>query len=239
MRGCCTAYPHWVRQHNVRERYGRWRLLAIRTGWRHTARIGVSGAVCADTVPQGHPPSRCTVIHNSIHRTLAPRAALGRKGIGLGHASAVLHAKRPRHLIQAPTAGSARPRPKAVPAGTGKNAGARLPTIGGYPGTGIAGGVSATVPTCQLCSLVKWCVLSTHYGAGLGLGLIEGMVSGCCAIGSNVEGVQEVIAHGQTGGWFHQGQIHTARAQAPETADHRRCPISPAGWLGMHHARPV
>ncbi|MBS0303142.1 MAG: glycosyltransferase, partial [Proteobacteria bacterium] len=50
----------------------------------------------------------------------------------------------------------------------------------------------------ELLGRVKLCVLSTHY-EGLGLGLIEGMVSGCCGIGSDVEGVQEVLTHGETG----------------------------------------
>jgi glycosyltransferase involved in cell wall biosynthesis len=41
-------------------------------------------------------------------------------------------------------------------------------------------------------------VLATHY-EGLGLGLIEGMAAGCCGIGSDVEGVQEILTHGETG----------------------------------------
>ncbi|MBR6975579.1 MAG: glycosyltransferase, partial [Ottowia sp.] len=45
---------------------------------------------------------------------------------------------------------------------------------------------------------VKLCVLSTHY-EGLGLGLIEGMASGCCAIGSDVEGVRECFVDGESG----------------------------------------
>ena len=50
----------------------------------------------------------------------------------------------------------------------------------------------------ELLGRVKLCVLSTHY-EGLGLGLIEGMASGCCGIGTDVEGVQEVLTHGETG----------------------------------------
>ena len=45
---------------------------------------------------------------------------------------------------------------------------------------------------------MKFCVLSTHY-EGLGLGLIEGMASGCCAIGSDVEGVRECFVDGESG----------------------------------------
>lgn len=53
-------------------------------------------------------------------------------------------------------------------------------------------------PTRALLARVKLCVLSTHY-EGLCLGLIEGMASGCCGIGSDVEGVREVLTHGETG----------------------------------------
>ena len=40
---------------------------------------------------------------------------------------------------------------------------------------------------------------AVHPLQGLGLGLIEGMASGCCGIGTDVEGVQEIITHGETG----------------------------------------
>jgi glycosyltransferase involved in cell wall biosynthesis len=41
-------------------------------------------------------------------------------------------------------------------------------------------------------------VLSTHY-EGMPLALIEAMAMGCACIGTDVVGVREVIAHGQTG----------------------------------------
>lgn len=44
-------------------------------------------------------------------------------------------------------------------------------------------------------------LLSTHY-EGLSLGLIEGMVAGCCALGSDVEGVREIVNHEHTGYLF-------------------------------------
>lgn len=50
----------------------------------------------------------------------------------------------------------------------------------------------------ELMGRVKLCVLATH-SEGLGLGLIEGMVSGCCAVGSNVAGVSEILTDGKTG----------------------------------------
>jgi glycosyltransferase involved in cell wall biosynthesis len=53
----------------------------------------------------------------------------------------------------------------------------------------------------SLMGRVKFCVLSTHY-EGLSLGLIEGMVAGCCAVGSDVEGVREIVRHEHTGYLF-------------------------------------
>lgn len=190
-------------EHNVRERYGRWRLWQSLWLAQRTERIvGVSQAVEDVLVRLGHPPERCMTIHNGIE---LPRWTKGlpwsQRENAIVMPARFARQKDHRTLIE------------ALPI---------LQTLGHWPTVYFAGegkvswrreaqdlaarlGVQAQVQCLghvqdlpALLGRVKWCVLSTHY-EGLGLGLLEGMASGCCGVGSDVEGVREIITHGQTG----------------------------------------
>lgn len=215
--GLLAKVPHLIQvEHNTRERYGRWRLwqslwLARRTDWI----IGVSNAVRDAVVELGHPPERCTLIHNGID---LPRWSKGLPWsvredaivMPARFARQKDHATLIRALALLKTQGHT---PKLYLAGEGKaswraeaeqlaqrlQVGDQVECLGHV----------ADLPT--LLGKVKWCVLSTHY-EGLGLGLIEGMASGCCGVGSDVEGVREIITHGHTG-------ILVAHADAPAMAN--------------------
>lgn len=202
--GWLAKVPHLVQvEHNTRERYGRWRLWQSLWLARKTDRIiGVSQAVCDAVVKLGHPASRCTVIHNGIE--------LQRWTKGLPWASRenaiVMPARFARQkdhdtLIRAAALLKEQGLPTTIYlAGEGK-ASWRAEAVQLAARLGVSEQVKCLGHVSDLPELlgrVKLCVLSTHY-EGLGLGLIEGMASGCCGVGSDVEGVQEIITHGQTG----------------------------------------
>ena len=238
--GLLAGVPTLVHvEHNVRERYGHWRLWQSHWLARHTARIvGVSQAVCADLVRTGHPPSRCTVIYNGIHteRWLHGLPWAERES-ALVMPARFARQKDHTTLIQALALLAQRGHtPKLYLAGTGKErwrkAAEQLAETLELGSQVVFLGHCPDLPA--LLARVKWCVLSTHY-EGLGLSLIEGMVSGCCAIGSEVEGVQEVITHGQTGWLVPPGDPH-AWAQALETAITDDARSAQLAQRGMHHA---
>lgn len=202
--GLLAKVPHLVQvEHNVRERYGHWRRWqSLWLAQRTDRLVGVSEAVRDALVRVGHPPERCTVVLNGID--------LSRWHAGLPwherENAIVMPARFARQkdhetLIRAvgllATKGL---KPKVYLAGEGK-ASWRKEAQRLIDHLGLGGQVECLGHVSDLPALlgrVKVCALSTHY-EGLGLGLIEGMASGCCAIGSDVEGVQEIIAHGQTG----------------------------------------
>ena len=190
-------------EHNTRERYGRWRLWQSLWLARHTdAIVGVSEAVRDALVKRGHPAELCTVIHNGIE---LPR---WNKGLPWQERENAIvmparfarqkdHDTLIRALAELRSLGHT---PTLYLAGEGK-ASWRANALRTARKLGVQAQVQCLGHVSDLPSLlgrVKLCVLSTHY-EGLGLGLIEGMASGCCGVGSDVEGVQEIITHGQTG----------------------------------------
>lgn len=190
-------------EHNTRERYGRWRLWqSLWLARRTDCIIGVSNAVRDALVALGHPEHLCTVIHNGIdlprwtERTpwyqredavvMPARFARQKDHETLIRAIAVLKTKGLTPTLYFAGEGKAAWRADAE----------RLAQRLGVSDQVQCLGHVANLPA--LLGRVKLCVLSTHY-EGLGLGLIEGMASGCCGVGSDVEGVREVITHGENG----------------------------------------
>lgn len=202
--GLLARVPHLVQvEHNVRERYGRWRRWqSLWLAQRTDRLVGVSEAVRNALVRVGHPAERCTVVANGID---LPRWQSGLPW-GERENAIVMPARFARQkdhdtLIRAMALLAAQGvHAKLYLAGEGKASwraqAQRLIQQLGLVGQVECLGHVADLP--QLLGRVKVCALSTHY-EGLGLGLIEGMVSGCCAVGSDVEGVQEIITHGTTG----------------------------------------
>lgn len=202
--GLLARVPHLVQvEHNVRERYGVWRRWqSLWLAQRTDRLVGVSEAVRDALVRVGHPAERCAVVLNGID--------LSRWTAGLPwhqrESAIVMPARFARQkdhetLIRAIGLLANRGiRPRVYLAGEGKaswrSQAQRLIAALGLQGQVECLGHVADLPA--LLGRVKVCALSTHY-EGLGLGLIEGMASGCCAIGSDVEGVQEIIEHGRTG----------------------------------------
>ncbi|QEA14519.1 glycosyltransferase [Comamonas flocculans] len=190
-------------EHNTRERYGWWRLRQSLWLARRTERIiGVSRAVRDALVRRGHPAHKCTVVLN---------------GIDLARWTASLPWHERENAIVMPARFAAQKDHLTL-----IRAAARLAELGFKPTIYLAGeGRSSWRRRAQhlaarlglreqvrflghvpelpaLLGRVKFCVLSSHY-EGLGLGLIEGMASGCCGVGTDVEGIQEVLADGETG----------------------------------------
>lgn len=202
--GLLAGVPRLIQvEHNVRERY-RWPRLSLSL-WlaQRTDRIvGVSQAVRDALLRLGHPPERCAVIVNGIE--------LGRWCKGQPWAQredaivmpARFAAQKDQFTLIRATALLAQKglRPVVYLAGEGKQSWLRrarrlADALGVAQQVRFLGHVD-DLPA--LMGRVKLCVLSTHY-EGLGLGLIEGMASGCCAVGTDVEGVRECLVHGESG----------------------------------------
>jgi glycosyltransferase involved in cell wall biosynthesis len=169
---------------------------------RTDALVAVSDAVREALVRLGHPPERCITIHNGID--------LGRWTQGLpwkDRENAVVMAARFSRqkdhttLIRAvhQMVKNGNPIPVYLAGGGShrwqKRSQALIAELGVQPWVRLLG------PTDDLPALygrVRYCVLSSHY-EGLPLALLEGMASGCCAIGSDVEGIREVVEPNRTG----------------------------------------
>ena len=202
--GLLAGVPRLIHvEHNTRELYSWWRLKQSLWLAQRTERIiGVSQAVRAALVRLGHPAERCTAVLNGIDLT---RWHFGRQWDEREDAIAMpaRFAGQKDHLSLIRAIGLLAEqglRPVVYLAGEGKaswrrRAEALARRLGVTDQIRFLGHV-AELP--ELLGRVKLCVLSTHY-EGLGLGLIEGMASGCCGIGTDVEGVQEIITHGETG----------------------------------------
>lgn len=199
-----SRVPHIVQvEHNTRERYGRWRLWqSIWLARRTDAIVGVSHAVRDALVARGHPAAICTVIHNGID---LPRWSKGLPWNEREHAIVMpaRFARQKDHDTLIRAMAELRPlghRPTLYLAGEGK-ASWRADAMRTARQLGVHDQVHCLGHVADLPSLlgrVTLCVLSTHF-EGLGLGLIEGMASGCCGVGSDVEGVQEILTQGKTG----------------------------------------
>jgi len=190
-------------EHNVRERYGRWRLWqSLWLAQRTDCIVGVSQAVKDVLLRLNHPPERCMVIHNGIdlsrwNKGLPWQARENAIVMPARFARQKDHRTLIEALAQLRSLGHS---PTVYFAGEGK-ASWRKEAQQLAAQLGVQEQVQCLGHVDDLPALlgrVKWCVLSTHY-EGLGLGLIEGMASGCCGVGSDVEGVREIITHGTTG----------------------------------------
>lgn len=190
-------------EHNIHERYTRWRLRqSLWLAQRTQGIICVSQAVRDAVVAKGHPADKCSVVHNGIE------LSRWRKGLPWDERENAIvmparFASQKDHatLIQAAALLASRGlRPKVYLAGEGKSswrtAAQSLARRLGVAEQVVFLGHVQDLP--ELVGRVRLCVLSTHY-EGLGLGLIEGMASGCCGVGSDVEGVNEIIEHGRNG----------------------------------------
>ena len=211
--GLMAGVPHLVHvEHNVRERYGWWLLWQSRWLARRTdALVGVSDAVRAALVRLGHPPARCITIYNGIDLSRWPSGLPWDE-----RESAVLMAARfarqkdHETLIRAARllVDQGTPLVFYVAGGGSRRWRARSERL--VEQLGVAPWVRFLGPVDDLPALygrVRYCLLSSHY-EGLGLALIEGMASGCCAIGSDVEGIREVIDDGNTGLLVPHGDAH-------------------------------
>ncbi len=190
-------------EHNVRERYGRWRLWQSLWLAQRTDRIvGVSRAVEDVLVRLGHPPERCMTIHNGIELSRWTKGQpWAQREAAIVMPARFARQKDHRTLIEALVPLKALGhRPTVYFAGEGK-ASWRKEAQQLAARLGVQDQVQCLGHVQDLPALlgrVKLCVLSTHY-EGLGLGLIEGMASGCCGVGTDVEGVREIITHGHNG----------------------------------------
>ncbi|MBQ6656029.1 MAG: glycosyltransferase [Ottowia sp.] len=190
-------------EHSVHERCSplqRWqaRWLERRTG----AIVGVSNAVREALLREGHPADKCHVIHNGIDlQRFSGGLPWEEREDAIIMPARFASAKDHATLIRAAALLAERGRPVPVYlAGGGKQrwrlrAEQLAQQLGVQQHVHFLGQVS-DLPARM--GRVKLCVLSTHY-EGLGLGLIEGMASGCCAIGSDVEGVRECFVNGESG----------------------------------------
>ena len=190
-------------EHNVRERYGRWRLWQSLWLAQRTDRIvGVSRAVEDVLVRLGHPPERCMTIHNGIELSRWTKGQpWAQREAAIVMPARFARQKDHRTLIESLVPLKALGhRPTVYFAGEGK-ASWRKEAEQLAARLGVQDQVQCLGHVQDLPALlgrVKLCVLSTHY-EGLGLGLIEGMASGCCGVGTDVEGVREIITHGHNG----------------------------------------
>lgn len=190
-------------EHNVRERYGRWRLWQSLWLAQRTDRIvGVSRAVEDVLVRLGHPPERCMTIHNGIELSRWTKGQpWAQREAAIVMPARFARQKDHRTLIEALVPLKALGhRPTVYFAGEGK-ASWRKEAEQLAARLGVQDQVQCLGHVQDLPALlgrVKLCVLSTHY-EGLGLGLIEAMASGCCGVGTDVEGVREIITHGHNG----------------------------------------
>ncbi|WP_431777782.1 glycosyltransferase [Ottowia caeni] len=202
--GLAAGVPRLIHvEHNVRERYGFWRLRKSLWLAQRTERIiGVSHAVRDALVRLGHPPERCTVVLNGIDLSRWTRGRPWNEREDAIVMPARFAGQKDHFTLIRAAALLAQQglRPTVYLAGEGKSSWRkRAETLARQLGVEqqvrFMGHVS-DMP--ELLGRVKLCVLSTHY-EGLGLGLIEGMASGCCGVGTNVEGVQEILTHGENG----------------------------------------
>ncbi len=211
-------------EHNTRERYTRGRLRQSLELARHTERIvGVSRAVCDVLIARGHPAEKCVAILNGIDLqrwrgglpwearedaiVMSARFAQQKDHFTLIRAVALLRAQglRPAVYLAGEGKSSWRKRAQALSRSLGLDGQVQfLGHVGDLP---------------ALCGRVKLAVLSTHY-EGLGLGLIEAMACGCCGIGTDVEGVQEILTSGETGHLVPHGDAQALATQLAHLLRH-------------------
>lgn len=209
--GLLAGVPHLVHvEHNVRERYGWWRRWQSLWLARHTdAIVGVSESVRQALIRLGHPAHRCVAIPNGIdlHRWATDGPPWHNRPAAIIMAARFARQKDHFTLIRA----AHRLRERGTPmhvylAGGGSQrwrwrAEALIDELRLREWVHVLGPVT-DLP--QRYHAARYCVLSSHY-EGLPLSLVEGMAAGCCPIGSDVEGIRDVIVDGQSGRLFRAG----------------------------------
>ena len=190
-------------EHNTRERYTPRRLRQSLELAQYTEHIvGVSRAVCDALIARGHPAEKCVAILNGIDLqrwqgglpwderedaiVMSARFAKQKDHFTLIRAVALLREQGLQPTVYLAGEGKSSWRKRAQTLSLSLGLGDQVQFLG------HVGDLPA------LCRRVKLAVLSTHY-EGLGLGLIEAMACGCCGIGTDVEGVQEILTSGETG----------------------------------------
>lgn len=205
-------------EHNSRERYSRVRLAQTRWLAQRSARIvGCSEGVKKSLLALGMPADRTVAIPNGIR--LEPFAAAADHPYAARTPGIVMSARFARQkdhatLLQALALLKQRGlTPPLLLAGGGKASHRRqAEDLARQLGLGTQVqflGFCKNMP--ELLMTHQVCVLSTHY-EGMPLSLVEGMAAGCAVIGSDVDGVRELIDHERNG-------LLVAHASAPALAD--------------------
>ena len=192
-------------EHNTRERYTPWRRAQTRWLARRTARIvGCSEGVRDALLQMDLPAERIVAIPNGIR--LEPFAAAGERPFARRIPGIVMVARFSRqkdHATLLCAVALLRQRgltPPVMLAGGGKPAHRRAMEVL-VAELGLSGqvhflGVCKDVPALLMEHQIA--VLSTHH-EGMPLALLEGMAAGCAVVGSDVEGVREIIREGVDG----------------------------------------
>lgn len=199
-------------EHNSRERYTHWRRVQSRWLAKRTARIvGCSEGVCQALLHMGLPAAKIEAIPNGIRLKPFSAAAehpFARRKPGIVMVARFSRQKDHETLLRAVALLRKRGLlPVVSLAGGGKPAYRRamesLVTELGLAGQVKFLGVCADVPGLLMDHQIA--VLSTHY-EGMPLALLEGMAAGCAMVGSDVQGVREIIRDGEDGRLFPAAQ---------------------------------
>jgi glycosyltransferase involved in cell wall biosynthesis len=192
-------------EHNSRERYTFLRLALARwLAHRTAALVGVSEGVKTRLLELKFPSEKCLAIPNGVTVSLfesVEQPAWSARAPNVIMASRFARQKDPMTLIKAMQILRDQHKPTRLSfAGLGKSrlmaqcqkASAQANLTQQIDFLGHVNQLPALLAKHQVF------VLSTHY-EGMPLALIEAMAMGCACIGTDVVGVREVIAHGQTG----------------------------------------
>ena len=204
--GLLAGVPHLVHvEHNTRERYSHWRLAQSRWLARRSACIvGCSNAVCDALTAMGMPAEKVLAIPNGIQLerfTRADDVPFPQRTPGIVMVARFSRQKDHATLLHAiALLGLRGLRPPVLLAGGGK-ASYRRDMQALAEKLAVSDqvqflGVCPNVPELLMAHSIA--VLSTHY-EGMPLALLEGMAAGCAVVGSDVEGVREVLRHGENG----------------------------------------
>ncbi|MGB4860509.1 MAG: glycosyltransferase [Dokdonella sp.] len=204
--GLLAGVPHVVHvEHNTRERYSRWRLAQSRwLAQRSACIVGCSKAVCDVLTAMGMPSEKLLAIPNGIQLerfTRADDVPFSQRTPGIVMVARFSRQKDHATLLHAiALLGLRGLRPRLLLAGGGKPSYRRemeaLAEELAVSDQVQFLGVCPNVPDLLMAHSIA--VLSTHY-EGMPLALLEGMAAGCAVVGSDVEGVREVLCHGVNG----------------------------------------
>jgi glycosyltransferase involved in cell wall biosynthesis len=202
--GLLAGVPSLVHvEHNTRERYTAWRLRQSRWLARRTARIvGCSEGVRQRLLELGFPPERTIAIPNGIRLEAFANAdahPFAQRVPGIVMVARFSRQKDHATLLRAVALLRERGlQPPVLLCGGGKRRAAvealaaELGLVDQVQFLGVCKDVPGLLLRHQLA------VLATHH-EGMPLALLEGMAAGCAVVGSDVQGVREVIDDGENG----------------------------------------